>query len=210
MPTELPYPLPSLADTFAEVLRGSEMSRRIAHHAAHVAAETWLAMELAMLVNSQIIPDLVGWRALLERGKIDVTLLPPEPSQSPLFLELKIVDRGYWHENWSSVYQDLVGKPNKSPASVAVCFVFRPTCKGPSVQQATTLKKWNEGFASLPTNLGEVFAPVPGKPAFQLLHSSGPISLSWEHPVPDRWLEGYSAQLSVLWLVRAVLNNQHW
>nr|WP_309687959.1 hypothetical protein [Armatimonas sp.] len=175
MDSELPQPLRDLALAFEQLLREPEMSQRVAHHIVHVGPETWLSMELAFLVNSQEIEELSGWRAVLERGKVDVTLIPAEVGTQQVFLELKVVDRSYWGDAWTGIYNDLAGKPagpgcskDKPPATVAICFVVQPSCKTASRTQAKTLKVWEERFSCLPKAIGERFVPLLGQPPLRV------------------------------------------
>jgi hypothetical protein len=204
------HPLSDLAFAFDELLCEGSMSRRLAHHIAHVGPEDWLSMELAFLVNNQEVEELNGWRAVLERARIDVTLIPAEATKQQVFLELKVVDRAYWGEAWTGVYDDLVGKrksrgqsKDKPPANAAICFIVKPSCKTFKKTQAKTLKKWADQFSRLPHVVGERFVPLSGQPPLKLLHSSPVIELDWQHPVHERWPEGYKAHLTVLWVALA-------
>jgi hypothetical protein len=210
MDSELPHPLRDLALAFEKLLSEPEMSQRVAHHMAHVGPETWLSMELGFLVNNQEVEELSGWRAVLERGRIDVTLIPAEVGQQQVFLELKVVDRAYWGEAWTGVYNDLVGKrkstgrsKDKPPANSAICFIVKPICKTYTNHYEETRKAWEDQFSRLPHVVGDRFVPLSGQPPLKLLHSSPVIELDWQHPVHERWPEGYKAHLTVLWVALA-------
>src|SRR6266540_3681290 len=105
----LPAALMRLARRYEETLFHGPLATRFAHHLALVAPETWLAMELAFLVHTEGDQlGLAGWTALLERARVDVTLVPPDFTESALpqgtcYLELKLVNVRYWNTAWRDV-----------------------------------------------------------------------------------------------------------
>jgi hypothetical protein len=76
--TLLPASINRLAEAYEQLLFEGELRRRFSHHMAQVASELWLAMELAMLFNERAIEfGQPGWAAILEKGVIDASLIPP-------------------------------------------------------------------------------------------------------------------------------------
>ncbi len=114
-----------LAESYERLLFEGELRRRFSHHMAHVASERWLAVELAMLFNERSDEfGLPGWAAIVEKGVVDVSLIPPgtDPCGSlppeAIFLELKLIGAEYWATTWAEVRADLAGKTAKKPRAV--------------------------------------------------------------------------------------------
>jgi hypothetical protein len=115
--TGLPPSLNKLSEAYEKLLFEGGLRRRFSHHMALVASERWLAVELAMLVNERGADfGIAGWSAIVERGVIDVSLIPPgtDPAgalpEEAILLELKLIGAEYWSTTWAEVRSDLAGK----------------------------------------------------------------------------------------------------
>jgi hypothetical protein len=198
--------------------RTTRVRAALAHHAAHVAPENWITAEIAYRVNRQenLPGALHQWRAVPEAYKrVDLCLLPPAAAGTPsltalpegtLCLEMKLIDRGWWFDNWRAVHADLSGKAGKPLPAAAVCFLFEPKRPVASKTKAATLAAWQERFAKVPEAPGP-FHPVGSLPPLYLAHTSPRLPLLWPHPIPGRWPEGYEADLRILWVTRAAASS---
>jgi hypothetical protein len=201
-----PELLAPLAESYHRRLNEVDLCNRMAHHFAHVASESWLCQELAYLVNTDQVPSLVGWTALLERRRVDVTLVPPkcETELEPTYLELKFVLPENWG-NWHEVYRDLGCHPlhtvisDKPKGHFAICFLIDALSTGSGSRRAVTIQNYREMLDRIPIAPG-VFQPLGGMPQLQLVYRSPSIALSWPNQVGDRWPDGYKANVSLLWV----------
>ena len=118
-----------VADAYERLLFEGELCRRLSHHMALVASERCLAIEFAMLINERAAElGLRDWSAIVEKGVVDVSLIPPavDPRQQTLpsegiFLEFKLISPEYWSPNWKEVRADLdVRFVIQPPASTAL------------------------------------------------------------------------------------------
>lgn len=204
---KLPSTLNKLAAAYEHLLFEGELRRRFSHHMAHVASERWLAVELAMLVNERGDEfDLAGWSAIVEKGMVDVSLIPPSadpravPPPEAIFLELKLVGAEYWSTIWTEVRADLAGKTPKKPrADFAVCFLVNHLSHPVSRRRPITDELYKGYHAAIPREAGE-FEPTPGGAKLLMLRSSAEHPLEWPRPVPSRWPAGYEASTRILWI----------
>ena len=210
----LPPALAKLADAFSDYLFETECFRRISHHMAHVASENWLAAEFAYLFNTRAHEfGAGGWSALLERKRVDLTLVPPTARPEGdlpacrVYLELKLVDTGYWRTAWSGVRKDLTGLGDdgkgrsKPTATYAICFLSNSLSSPPHRQLEATREKYRQYMARVPPK-GGWFRPVPKGARLYLEHTSAAYRLKWKAPVVGRWPNGYEADVRVLWVRR--------
>jgi len=196
-----------LAEAYEELLFSGELRSRFSHHMAQVASERWLAMELAMLVNNRAAEfGLAGWAAIVEKGLIDVSLIPPgtDPRGSmpmaAIFLELKLIGAEYWPGIWAEIRADLAGKGAKKPrADFAVCFLVNHIAHSVSKRHPRTDAKYKKLHSAIPFTAGE-FEPIAGEPRLQLIHTSVEHRLEWPRPVCFRWPNGYEATVRILWI----------
>jgi hypothetical protein len=196
-----------LADAYEKLLFEGELSRRLSHHMALVASERWLAVELAMLVNERAADvGLPGWSAIVEKGVVDVSLIPPDtdPRQpnlpsTAICLELKLISPEYWTSNWKEVRADLAGRSSKTKADYAVCFLLDHLSPSLSARQPRTQETYRAYQASIPHGPA-AFTPIAGEPMIELLRSSDWHGLNWPHPVACRWPEGFGANMRILWI----------
>jgi hypothetical protein len=197
-----------LAEAYEQLLFEGELSRRLSHHMAHVASERWLAMELAMLVNERAADfGLPGWTAIVEKGVVDVSLIPPGTSPrlltlppEAIFLELKLIGAEYWSTNWREVNSDLTGKSPKKPrADFAVCFLLSHLSHPITKRRPKTEETYRAFHAAIPHDQA-VFEPIVGEPRLELLRSSAEHRLTWPRPVPLRWPDGFEATVRILWI----------
>jgi hypothetical protein len=197
--------LENLAAAYEHLLFNGELSRRLAHHLALVASELWLAIEFALLVNEHGAEiGLPGWSAIVEKNRVDVSLIPPDfdPSNRTLpdhtvYLEFKQVSPEYW-ANWNEVLADLSGKPNKPRADYAVCFLFDFTPSFPN-RKPKTAESYKAFQAAVPTEPAD-FEPIVGQPLLRLVRSSNWHRISWPYPVACRWPKGFEADIRTLWI----------
>ena len=196
-----------LAEAYEQLLFEGALRRRFSHHLAHVASERWLALELAMLVNERASEfGLDGWTAVVEKGVVDVSLIPPgtDPRgnlpREAIFLELKLIGAEYWSSNWVEVRADLAGKRPKKPlADFAVCFLINHLSHPVTKRGAKTDENYKTFHAAIPLGPG-AFEPIAGQPTLQLLRSSAEHRLEWPSPVNFRWPEGFEATVRILWI----------
>ena len=206
--------LPTTLARFAKAfyLFGPECLHRISHHMAHVAPENWLAAEFAELFNTRTDEfDATGWSALLECKFVDVTLVPPWAEEGQgmpdgtIYVELKLVATDWWNTNWRDVWSDLTGlksdadpkaKPN---ADFEVCFLSNALRSRPHKMMEATKVKYEGFMEGVPLAEGW-FQPVPNGQRFYLTHTSAEHRLVWDHPVFERWPQGYEAEARVLWV----------
>lgn len=203
-----PFPLNDVAEAYANHLFDYNLRARLGHHISHVASENWLAMELAYAFNTTKNNfDLGGWDAVLEKQRVDVTLLPPsDPTNEsrPIYIECKMVGPPYW-EVWKGINTDLAGKSSvdftssKPPATFAVCFLYEILSQSTPNQRSATRDRDREYLASVPTTAGR-FKPHSHELEFQLLHSSKSYLLEWPEPIPGRWPFGFAAAMRILWI----------
>src|SRR5271157_1231400 len=187
-----------VADAYEHLLFEGELCRRLSHHMALVASERWLAIEFAMLINERAAElGLRDWSAIVEKGVVDVSLIPPtvDPRQQTLpsegiFLEFKLISPEYWSPNWKEVRADLAGRSNKPRADYAVCFLLDHLSPSISKRQPKTREIYKPYQAAVPHGPAE-FEPIDGQPRLELLRSSGWHRLAWAHPVACRWPEGF-------------------
>ena len=195
----------NLARKFDDVLFLSELRNRLQHHMAHVAPETWIAMELAYFINRNA--DELGmreWAAILERKKVDVTLVPPgvdpavqELPEATQYLELKLVDSADWNR-WKEVYQDLEGKGDKPPATYSVCFLIHAR-EAPWRRDDTTARH-SALFHSVPDQGPAQLTPLEDMPPL-LATSILPVHrLTWDRPVVGRWPTRFEADVRTVWV----------
>ncbi len=194
------------ADSFANLLFEGELKDRLAHHFAHVAPESWLAQEAALLFNICCSEwGLDGWSAILENKKVDLTLIPPnhiatsDSLSNAVFIELKLVGTDWWKTAWPDVASDLAGKPKKPKAHLALCLLFNyqsQTC--PNRRQRTD-DLYSEYWDSVPTT-PQVFSPAKIEHSFHLLHTSDEYTVSWPQAVFGRLPHGLWASMRLLWL----------
>jgi hypothetical protein len=204
--TLLPASINRLAEAYEQLLFEGELRRRFSHHMAQVASERWLAMELAMLFNERAIEfGQPGWAAILEKGVIDVSLIPPDTNPrgrlpvEAIFLELKLIGAEYWRTIWAEVRSDLAGKtPKKLRADYAVCFLVNHLSHTVAKRRPMTDEAYKGLHARIPLKPAE-FEPVAGM-RLQLLRTSEEHRLEWPSPVSFRWPEGYDATVRILWI----------
>jgi hypothetical protein len=174
---------------------------------ALVASERWLAIEFAMLINERAAElGLRDWSAIVEKGVVDVSLIPPAVNHRQqtlpgegIFLEFKLISPEYWSSNWREVRADLAGRSNKPRADYAVCFLLDHLSPSISKRQPKTQETYTAYQAAVPHGPAE-FEPIAGQPRLELLRSSGWHWLTWPHPVACRWPEGFEANMRVLWI----------
>ncbi|MEQ1903325.1 MAG: hypothetical protein ABL888_03995 [Pirellulaceae bacterium] len=196
--------LESIAQAYYVHLSQPEVNERLSHHFAHVAPEGWLALELAYLINRQsesvVLP---GWSAVVERKRVDVTLLPPSANDKAIHLEFKLIAVDYWL-NWGEVYHDLGFRrkgstdQHKPVADFAVCFVLGQ----PFVyarKRKTTLASDTQKLGLLPDEPG-CFQPLYDKPELDAIWISPQLKITWDKPIPDRWPGGYRNSVRVIWI----------
>ena len=160
-----------------------------------------------MLINERAAElGLPDWSAIVEKGVVDVSLIPPavDPRQQTLpgegiFLEFKLISPEYWSSNWKEVRADLAGRSNKPRADYAVCFLLDHLSPSISKRQPTTQQTYKVYQAAVPHGPAE-FEPIAGQPRLELLKSSGWHRLAWPHPVACRWPEGFEANMRILWI----------
>ena len=182
-----------LADAYERLLFAGELRSRLSHHMALVASERWLAIEFAMLVNERAADlGLSGWSAIVEKGLVDVALIPPrtDPRRQTLppeaiCLEFKLISPEYWSSNWQEVRSDLAGKSKKQQADFAVCFLFDHLSHSIGRRLQRTDEKYKAYHAVVPSVPAE-FEPTVGESKLQLLRSSDWHKLDWPHPVACR------------------------
>ena len=202
----LPVELAKLADAFSAFLFETDCLHRISHHMAHVAPENWLADELAYLFNTRADEfGAPGWSALLERKRVDVTLVSPQARHGPdlpsemVYLELKLVDTGYWNTAWREVRHDLTGEGGGKPTGdYAVCLLLNAVSRRRHQREATKTK-YRGCVGRVPLSSGW-FDPTANERRLYLAHTSPQYRLRWEHPVFDRWPGGYEAEARLLWV----------
>jgi len=205
----LPAELAGLADAFSGFLFETHSLDRTSHHVAHVASENWFAAELAYLFNTRANEfGLPGWSALVERKRVDVTLIPPSarPGQDlpceAVYLELKLVDTGYWNTAWREVRHDLTqSSPAKPTASYSVCVLSNAVSSPPRPRRKTTVEKYRRYMERVPLTNG-CFEPTLTEPPLYLAHTSPQYLVGWKGSVFDRWPDGYEAETRVLWVSR--------
>ncbi len=208
----LPVELVKLADAFSGFLFETDCLHRISHHMAHVASENWLAAELAYLFNTRADEfGGPGWSALLERKRVDVTLVSPQaksgqglPSDT-VYLELKLVDTSNWNTAWREVRHDLTRKdggrrPRAKPtADYAVCLLLNVVSRPRHRQMEATKTKYS-GYMDRVSLSSGWFEPTANERRLCLAHTSPEYRLRWERPVFDRWPGGYEAEARLLWV----------
>ena len=205
----LPAKLTKLADAFSDLLFETDCLHRISHHMARVAPENWLATELAYLFNTQAEGlGAKGWSALVERKRVDITLVPPgaAPEQDlppeTSYLELKLVATDYWNTAWREVQYDLTRtSPSKPTASYSVCLLSNVVSEPPHPRLESTRERHRRFMERVPMSDGW-FEPVQTQPRLYLEHTSPQYVLRWKHPVLGQWPEGYEAVVRVLWVSR--------
>lgn len=208
------FPLTSVADAYASHLFNPVLRERLAHHVSHVASEIWLAMELAYSFNkSKDHLGLDGWTAVLERQRVDVTLIPPpactdpDTSTKPIYIECKMVGPPYWSV-WHEIALDLEGKQYaglrsvKPCANYAVCFLYDILPQSMPTQRADTKERYRRLFTSIPVSPGR-FTPHQHEHEFILLHSSEEHLIEWAEPIPVQWPHGFAAKMRVFWIAKA-------
>lgn len=213
------FPLTKLASAFEQLLREGELNRRFGHHLAHVAPEGWLALELALLVNDRFEDvGLDGWSAVLERGRVDVTLIPPSVAASSnlpetaIYLELKLCGTDWWGTVWPAVQRDLEGiadqaASRKPKATFAVCVVTDARSRMVAVQREATKLRYAEFLSRIPDTTGP-FEPIPGGPVFHVAWSSNWFEVRWPRPVFGKWPDGFAAGVRILWLCKPINRQQ--
>ena len=208
----LPEALNWLPEAYDEFLFREEVKERLAHHLALVAPETWLAMELAYLINCKV-PSTgeAAWTAVLERKRVDMTLVPPgTAADAPLpdnavYLELKLVSTGYWNPAWSQVRDDLQGGDRKPRANFAICFLMNHLAPGISKRRDKTAKQRRDLLSRVPSapRSFEPVEPVSGRGQLQVLWSGEVHHVEWRHAVYGKWPEGYSTDVRIVWVREA-------
>jgi hypothetical protein len=216
MNAPLIFPLANLADAFAEHLFADELRDRMAHHLAHMASERWLAMELAYSVNKSETESR-EWAAVLERKRIDVTLvlvgngLQTNSADQPIYIECKMAGPRYWYV-WDEIKLDLTGKTYANSKSVkpradyAVCFLYDYAPHMFPKQPTAKLELSRMCMASIPEDPGP-FTPYSHTHKFVLLHSSRVHGLEWPKPIPGIWEHGFAISMRILWLANPLENS---
>ena len=208
----LSEPVSKLAEAFHEVLFVSDVRHRLGHHLAHVAAESWLTLEMALLFNERAADfGLPGWSALVERKRVDLILVPPncDPLKDlpdhTIFLELKLCGTDWWNVVWRDIACDLTGttldgqsRP-KPKAHLAVCLLYDVISPGRATRRADTSRRYQDFVSRVLSKPGE-FEPVVGQQRFLLLESSPEYRLSWPRPVFSKWPSDFEANARLLWL----------
>lgn len=217
---ELLHPvLNTVADAYHDSLLAPGLRREFAHHFAHVAPESWLAMRLAFLVNTRSAElGLHGWSALLERRRVDVTLVPPnaglsgELGTNAHYIELKLVGTDWWNTVWLDVLKDLetsiVSTQSRKPiASVVVCFLYNVISSPVQSRRKSTEVKYLEYMSRVPKTSGE-FDPLQNGQKFSLLKTSAEFELEWPRPVYEKWPNGFNAVMRILWIGRSQFQHR--
>jgi len=199
-----------MAEAFHQLLF-VEHRIRLGHHLAHVAPESWLTLELSMLVNEKAAQfGMEGWTALVERQRVDVTLVPPgcDPNRAlptnAVYVELKLCGTDWWNAVWPDIGHDLNGTAtdgrvrSKPRAHLAVCLLYDVISPSLAVRRPDSTARYKAFLSRVPFEPSE-FEPVEGQ-RFYLLKSSSEHRISWQRPVFSRWPKGFEANARLLWL----------
>jgi hypothetical protein len=199
--------LEPIAQAYYSHLSQPEVNDRLCHHFAHIAPEGWLALELTYLVNRHADTlGLPGWSALVERKRVDVTLLPPSADGTAINLEFKLIAVDYW-SNWRDVFHDLGFRRegsidrNKAVADFAVCFVLGQPF-GFARSRNATLARYEQLLNLVPDRPG-CFQPLPDMPELNAVCVSSPLKICWNNPITTRWPDGYRNSVRVYWISTA-------
>ncbi len=203
--------LTRLCSEFDHALFETDLLALFGHHAAHLAPERWLALELAYFVNRQKSSGawLEQWNAIVEHKGIDLLLIPPDlrawsgPAliEGSVRLELKLVDTGNWRHAWKEVEHDLDGTKTRLPATCSVCLVMHSLSETRTKRRETTLRKHEGYFDSVPDGPGD-YHPPDTVYDFVVVRSTPTRTINWRHEVRARWPEFYEARVRFVWVVR--------
>lgn len=169
-------------------------------------------MELADLINTHQVTALSDYDALLEVGRVDVTLVPRDreyernPPEGSIRIELKLADTSYWKPAWQGIARDLgldrrTTSRGKGRADLAV--VFMTHCCGEYAHpvRPTTGGDREKLWASIPTKPNQLI-PWPDTAGFRLITCGNEEIVDWPTAVPGRWAR-FQARCRLLYLRRA-------